>query len=88
MKEIMEKFESEFKDVYYVYLGASDDVDALNADSDECHRKSVWGRYKRTSGRMYELRNVAKILGYTWEDIERQENEVYDKYMKDFKNNI
>ena len=89
MKEIMEKFKSEFKNVYYVYLDASDTVDAMDSDHktySDGDRSVAWSRYKRKSGQMYELRKVAKILGYTLEDINSWENEVYNEYMKEFKN--
>ena len=40
------------------------------------------GRYKRKSGQLYELRRVAKILGYTLEDINSWEEKVYNEYKK------
>lgn len=35
MKEIMEKFEKEFKDVYYVYLEASATLDYMESDHEK-----------------------------------------------------
>lgn len=88
MKEIMEKFEKEFKDVYYVYLEASATLDSVESDHEtykDCDRSVAWDIYKRKSGQMYELRKVAKILGYPQKDISNMEDEVINKYTKDFK---
>ncbi len=88
MEEMMRKFKDEFEGVYYVYLDASDTVDAMDKDHkiyNDDDRASAWNRYKRKSGQIYELRKVAKILGYTQEDINSWEEEVYNEYMK---NNI
>ena len=88
MEEMLRKFKSEFEGVYYIYLEASDTVDAMDGDHktyDDDDRSSAWSRYKRKSGQMYELRKVAKILGYTQEDINSWEEKVYNEYMK---NNI
>lgn len=83
MEEMMRKFKEEFKSVYCMYLEASDTVDAMDSDHktyDDEDRANAWSRYKRKSGQMYELRKVAKILGYTQEQMNIWENEVYDKY--------
>lgn len=83
MEEMLRKFKSEFESVYNLYLEASDTVDAMDSDhkiySDD-DRSAAWGRYKRKSGQVYELRKIAKILGYTQEQINIWENEIYDKY--------
>ena len=85
MEEILRKFKAEFEGVYYVFLEASDTVDAMDGDhkiySDD-DRSAAWGRYKRKIGQMYELRRVAKILGYTLEDINSWEEKVYNEYKK------
>lgn len=83
MEEMMRKFKDEFKSVYGLYLEASDTVDAMDSDHktyNDDDRSGAWSRYKRKSGQMCELRKVAKILGYTQEQINIWENEVYDKY--------
>ena len=84
MEEMLRKFKEEFEGVYYVFLEASDTVDAMDNDhktySDD-DRSSAWGRYKRKSGQLHELRRVAKILGYTLEDINSWEEKVYNEYM-------
>ena len=82
MEEMLRKFKDEFEGVYYVFLDASDTVDAMDSDhktySDD-DRSAAWSRYKRKSGQMHELRRVAKILGYTLEDINSWEEKVYNK---------
>lgn len=83
MEEMMRKFKDEFKSVYNLYLEASDLVESIdkypeNYDKDD--KGSAWTRFKRKSGQVYELRKVAKILGYTQEQINIWENEIYDKY--------
>jgi len=78
MEEMLRKFKEEFKNVYYMLLDASDAVDALdNKDDDTCF--DVWCRYKRKAGQAHELCKVAKILGYTQEDIESWKDEVYNE---------
>ena len=85
MEEMMRKFKDEFKSVYNLYLEASDTVDSMDSDhkiySDD-DRSAAWGRYKRKIGQLYELRRVAKILGYTLEDINSWEEKVYNESKK------
>ena len=85
MEEMLRKFKAEFECVYYAFLEASETVDAMDSDhkiySDD-DRSAAWGRYKRKSGQLYELRRVAKILGYTLEDINSWEEKVYNEYKK------
>ena len=85
MEEMMRKFKDEFKSVYNLYLEASDLVESIdkypeNYDKDD--KDSAWTRFKRKSGQLYELRRVAKILGYTLEDINSWEEKVYNEYKK------
>lgn len=83
MEEMMEKFKDEFKSVYNLYLEASDlveNIDKYPENYDKDDKNSAWTRFKRKSGQMYELRKIAKILGYTQEQINIWENEIYDKY--------
>lgn len=88
MEEMLRKFKDEFKSVYCVFLEASNTVDAMDSDhkiySDD-DRSAAWGRYKRKSGQMHELHRVAKILGYTLEDINSWEEKIYNEYKE---NNI
>ena len=85
MEEMLRKFKSEFEGVYYAFLEASDTVDTMDSDhkiySDD-DRSVAWGRYKRKSGQLHELHRVAKILGYTLEDINSWEEKVYNEYKK------
>lgn len=83
MEEMMRKFKDEFKSVYNLYLEASDlveNIDKYPENYDKDDKDSAWTRFKRKSGQMYELRKIAKILGYTQEQINIWENEIYDKY--------
>lgn len=83
MEEMMRKFKDEFKSVYNLYLEASDlveNIDKYPENYDKDDKESAWTRFKRKSGQMYELRKIAKILGYTQEQINIWENEIYDKY--------
>ena len=83
MEVMMEKFKDEFKSVYNLYLEASDlveNIDKYPENYDKDDKNSAWTRFKRKSGQMYELRKIAKILGYTQEQINIWENEIYDKY--------
>ena len=83
MEEMMEKFKDEFKSVYNLYLEASDlveNIDKYPENYDKDDKNSAWTRFKRKSGQMYELSKIAKILGYTQEQINIWENEIYDKY--------
>lgn len=83
MEEMLRKFKDEFKSVYNLYLEASDlveNIDKYPENYDKDDKNSAWTRFKRKSGQMYELRKIAKILGYTQEQINIWENEIYDKY--------
>lgn len=86
MEEMLRKFKDEFEGVYYMFLDASDTVDTMDSNhkiySDD-DRSVAWGRYKRKSGQLHELHRVAKILGYTLEDINSWEEKVYNEYKKD-----
>lgn len=79
MKEIMEKFEKEFKDVYYTLLDASDIV-CSSGDKDEDTCFEVWSQYKHKIGRVHELCRIAGILGYSQEDIDSWKREVCEKH--------
>lgn len=83
MEEMLGKFKDEFKSVYNLYLEASDlveNIDKYPENYDKDDKNSAWTRFRRKSGQMYELRKIAKILGYTQEQINIWENEIYDKY--------
>lgn len=83
MEEMMQKFKDEFKSIYNLYLEASDlveNIDKYPENYDKDDKDSAWTRFKRKSGQVYELRKIAKILGYTQEQINIWENEIYDKY--------
>lgn len=87
MKEIIEKFEKEFKDVYYALLDASDTV-CSSGDKDEDTCFEVWSQYKYKIGRVHELCRIAKILGYSQEDVDNWKREVCEKHSSNKVSNL
>ena len=84
MEEIMEKFESEFKNAYYALLDASSIVcSSGDKDDDTCFE--VWSQYKYKIGCVHELCRIARILGYSREDIDGWKREVCEKHNSKFK---
>ena len=83
MEEMIKKIKEEYKNAFIMYLVAGDLVDDTARHPeyyDEEQKKSAWYRYKRAGGRRYEIRKVAKILGYSYEDTEDWEDEFYKDY--------
>lgn len=83
MEEMIKKFKEEYKSVFMLYLAAGDLVDdtARHPENyDEEQKQSAWYRYKRAGGRRYEIRKIAKIFGYTYEDTEDMEDKFYKDY--------
>lgn len=79
MEEIMEKFENEFKNAYCALLDASNIVcSSGDKDDDTCFE--AWSQYKYNIGCVHELCRIARILGYSREDIERWEWTEYKKH--------
>ena len=70
---------------YSLYLDSSDAVDSLSKqeDYDKQEMAYIRVRWQRRRSVMRELRRVAKILGYTLEDIERWEWTEYKKHTKE-----
>ena len=83
---IMEKMLNEFKEEYVyqynLYLDSADAVDSLlkQEDYDKQEMADARVRWQRKRSVMRELRRVAKIFGYTQEDIERWEQTEYVKH--------
>ncbi len=83
-RQIMEKFESEFKNAYYALLDASSIVcSSGDKDDDTCFE--VWSQYKYKIGCVHELCRIARILGYSREDIDGWKREVCEKHNSKFK---
>lgn len=82
MEKMLNEFKDEYKCQYSMYLESSDSVDVLAAQKD-CDKQGMEDarvRWQRKRSVMRELRRVAKIFGYTQEDIERWEWTEYEKH--------
>lgn len=80
MEKMLNEFKEEYVFQYSLYLDSSDAVDSLLGQCDEQEMADAMVRWKRERSVMRELRRVAKILGYTQEDIERWEWTEYVKH--------
>lgn len=85
MEEMLNGFKAEYVCQYSLYLDSADAVDSLleQEDYDEQEMADAKVRWQRKSSVMRELRRVAKIFGYTQEDIERWEWTEYEKHTKE-----
>ena len=82
MEKMLNEFKEEYACRYTLYLDSSEAVDSLSKQED-CDKQEMADarvRWQRKRSVMRELRRVAKILGYTQEDIERWENTEYEKH--------
>ena len=83
---IMEKMLNEFKEEYVcqysLYLDNLDNVEKVDSMSEQ-EMADARVRWLRKRSVMRELRRVAKIFGYTQEDIERWEDAEYEKCYKE-----
>lgn len=82
MEKMLNEFKEEYVCQYSLYLDSSDAVDSLSKqeDYDEQEMAYIRVRWLRKRSVMRELRRVAKILGYTLEDIKRWEDAEYVKH--------
>ena len=82
MEKMLNEFKEEYVCQYSLYLDSADVVDSLleQEDYDEQEMADARVRWLRKRSVMRELRRVAKILGYTQEDIERWEDVEYKKH--------
>lgn len=82
MEKMLNEFKEEYACQYTLYLDSSETVDSLskqeNCDKQEMADARV--RWQRARSVMRELRRIAKIFGYTQEDIERWEDVEYKKH--------
>ena len=85
MEKILNEFKEEYACQYSLYLDSSDAVDSLlkQEDCDKQEMSDASVRWLRKRSVMRELRRVAKIFGYTQEDIERWEWTEYKKHTKE-----
>ena len=78
MEKMLNEFKEEYVCQYSLYLDNLDNVEKVNSLSEQ-EMADARVRWQRKCSVMSELRSVAKIFGYTQEDIERWED---DKYVK------
>ena len=82
MEKMLNEFKEEYVCQYSLHLDSSDAVDSLleQGNYDEQEMAYIRVRWQRRRSVMRELRRVAKIFGYTQEDIERWEDVEYKKH--------
>lgn len=82
MEKMLNEFKEEYACQYSLYLDSADAVDSLleQEDYDEQEMAYIRVQWQRRRSVMRELRRVAKIFGYTQEDIERWEWTEYVKH--------
>lgn len=85
MEKMLNEFKEEYICQYILYLYSVDRVDILTAreNCDEKETEDAKVQWQRKRSVMRELRRVAKIFGYTQEDIERWEDAEYEKHTKE-----
>lgn len=79
MEKMLNEFKEEYACQYSLYLDNLDNVEKVNSLSEQ-EMADARVRWQRKRSVMRELRRVAKILGYTQEDIERWEDVEYKKH--------
>lgn len=82
MEKMLNEFKEEYACQYSLYLDSSEAVDSLSKqeDYDKQEMADIRVKWQRKRSVMRELRRVAKIFGYTQEDIERWEWTEYVKH--------
>lgn len=82
MEKMLNEFKEEYACQYSLYLDSADAVDSLlkQENYDKQDMAYIRVRWQRMRYVMRELRRVAKIFGYTQEDIERWEDAEYVKH--------
>ena len=79
MEKMLNEFKEEYVCQYSLYLNSLDNVEKVNSLSEQ-EIADAMVQWKRKRSVMRELRRVAKIFGYTQEDIERWEDVEYKKH--------
>ena len=82
MEKMLNEFKEEYVCQYSLYLDNLDNVEKVDSMSEQ-EMADARVRWLRNRSVMRELRRVAKILGYTQEDIERWEDAEYEKCYKE-----
>ena len=79
MEKMLNEFKEEYVCQYSLYLNSLDNVEKVDSMSEQ-EMADARVRWLRKRSVMRELRRVAKIFGYTQEDIERWEDVEYKKH--------
>ena len=79
MEKMLNEFKEEYACQYSLYLDNLDNVEKVDSMSEQ-EMADARVRWLRKRSVIRELRRVAKILGYTQEDIERWEDVEYKKH--------
>ena len=79
MEKTLNEFKEEYVCQYSLYLDSLDNVEKVNSLSEQ-EMADARVRWLRKRSVIRELRRVAKIFGYTQEDIERWEDDEYVKH--------
>ena len=82
MEKMLNEFKEEYVCQYSLYLDNLDNVEKVDSMSEQ-EMADARVRWLRKRSVMRELRRVAKIFGYTQEDIERWEDAEYEKCYKE-----
>ena len=82
MEKMLNEFKEEYVCQYSLYLDSLDNVEKVDSMSEQ-EMADARIRWLRKRSVMRELRRVAKIFGYTQEDIERWEDAEYEKCYKE-----
>ena len=82
MEKMLNEFKEEYACQYSLYLDNLDNVEKVDSMSEQ-EMADARVRWLRKRSVMRELRRVAKIFGYTQEDIERWEDAEYEKCYKE-----
>ena len=85
MEKMLNEFKEEYVCQYSLYLDSANAISSMleQEDYDEQEMADARVRWQRKRSVMRELRRVAKIFGYTQEDIERWEWTEYEKCYKE-----
>ena len=79
MEKMLNEFKEEYVCQYSLYLDSLDNVEKVDSMSEQ-EMADARIRWLRKRSVIRELRRVAKIFGYTQEDIERWEDVEYKKH--------
>ena len=82
MEKMLNEFKEEYVCQYSLYLDNLDNVEKVDSMSEQ-EMADAMVQWLRKRSVMRELRRVAKIFGYTQEDIERWEDAEYEKCYKE-----